>query len=48
MTDYKALRIRFNKIDKFIRLVYDGTRYLTLPEVENMIPFKTGLDILKV
>ena len=29
LTDSKPLRIRFNKIDKFIR-VYDGTRYLVL------------------
>ena len=27
--DFKPLRIRFNKIDGFIR-VYDGTRYLVL------------------
>ena len=29
LTDPKSLRIRFNKIDGFIR-IYDGTRYLTL------------------
>ena len=29
----KPLRIRFDKIDAFIR-VYDGTKYLVLPESE--------------
>ena len=29
LIDSKPLRIRFNKIDGFIR-IYDGTRYLTL------------------
>ena len=29
LIDYKPLRIRFDKIDGFIR-VYDGTRYLVL------------------
>ena len=29
MIDVKPLRIRFDKIDEFIR-VYDGARYLTL------------------
>ena len=32
-------------MDGFIR-VYDGTRYLVLLGSENMIGFKTGLDIL--
>ena len=31
----KPLRIRFNKIDEFIR-VYDGTRYLVLFGSENI------------
>ena len=33
LIDYKPLRIRFSKIDGFIR-VYDGTRYLVLFERE--------------
>ena len=41
----KHLRIRFDKIDRFIR-VYDETRYLVLFGSEKMIPFTTGLDIL--
>ena len=38
------VRIRFNKIDEFIR-IYDGTRYLIFGS-ENMIPVKTELDVL--
>ena len=34
----KSLRIRFDKIERFIR-VYDETRYL---EVKILIPFMTG------
>ena len=41
----EPLRIRFNKIDRFIT-VYDGTRYSVLYESENMILFKIRLDIL--
>ena len=33
MIGAKPLRIRFDKIDAFIR-VYDGTKYLVLPESE--------------
>ena len=45
LIDHKPLRIRFDKIDGFIR-IYDGTRYSVLFRGENMIPFTTGLDIL--
>ena len=41
----KPLHIGFNKIDVFIR-PNDGARYFVLFEVKNMIPFRTGLDIL--
>ena len=41
LIDYKSLRIRFDKIDGFIR-VYDGSRYLVLFGSEK------GLDILLV
>ena len=44
--DDKTLRIRFNKIDGFIK-DYDGTRYLVLfGSKKNIIPFTTGLYIL--
>ena len=43
----KPLRIMFNKVDEFIR-VYDGTRYLVYLVVNNMMPFRIGLDILEV
>ena len=39
LIDSKTLCIRFNKINRFIR-VYDGTRYLVLSGNEKM-----GLDI---
>ena len=45
LIDYKPLRIRFDKIDGFIR-AYDGTRYLGSLQVKNIISFTTGLDIL--
>ena len=45
LIDSKPLRIRFNKIDGFIR-VYDGTRSLVLFGSEKKISFTTGLDIL--
>ena len=45
LVDCKPLRIRFNKIDRFIT-VYDGTRYSVLFESENMILFTIRLDIL--
>ena len=35
LTDSKPLRIRFDKIDRFIR-VYDGNRYLVLFESKNI------------
>ena len=41
----KPLRIRFNKVNGFIR-VYDGTRYLVYLKMKNMISFTTRLDIL--
>ena len=42
----KHLRIRFDKIDGFIRF-YNGTRSLHYYlEVKNMIPLTTGLDIV--
>ena len=41
----KPLRTRFDKADGFIR-VYDGTRYLALFALKNMMPFKIRLDIL--
>ena len=34
----------FGKIYGFVR-VYDGTSYLVLLRMKNMIPFTTGLDI---
>ena len=44
----KLLRIRFDKIDGFIK-IYDGTRYLVLfASQKKMIPFTAGLDILQV
>ena len=45
LIDSKALRIRFDKIDGFIR-DNDGARYLILLGSENVIPFTTQLDIL--
>ena len=47
LIDYKPLRIRFGKIDGFIR-VYHRIRFLVLYGNKNMTPFKTGLDILQV
>ena len=41
----KSLRMRFNKVDGFIR-VYDGTRYLVLFGLKNMISFTMELDTL--
>ena len=38
LIDPKPLRIRFDKIDGFIR-IYDGTRYLTLFGSENLMLF---------
>ena len=43
----KPFRIRFDKIDGFIR-IYDGNRYVTLIDTENMMLFTTELDILQV
>ena len=45
LIDAKPLRIRFNKIDGFVR-VYDGTSYVVLFESKNMTPFTAGSDIL--
>ena len=42
---FKPLRVRFNKIDGFIR-VYDAARHLVYLKVKNMIPFIAGLNIL--
>ena len=39
LNDSNSLRVRFDKIDGFIR-VYDGIKYLVYWEVKNMIPFK--------
>ena len=41
----KPLRIRFDKIDGFIK-VYNGTMCLVLMEVKNMISSSKGWDIL--
>ena len=41
----KRLRLRFDNVNEFIR-VYDGNRYIVYLELENMISFTTGLDIL--
>ena len=43
----KPFRIRFHKIDGFIR-IYDGNRYVALIDTENMMLFTTELDILQV
>ena len=43
----KPFHIRFDKIDGFIR-IYDGNRYVTLIDTENMMLFTTELDILQV
>ena len=43
----KALQIRFDNVDRFIR-VYVRTRYLVLFGSKNMVPFTIGLDILFV
>ena len=40
----KPLRIRFDKIDAFIK-IYDGTRYLTLFALKNVMLFTTALYI---
>ena len=45
LIDAKSLRMRFNKVDGFIR-VYDGTRYLVLFGLKNMISFTMELDTL--
>ena len=46
LIDSKPLRIRFDKLDGFIR-VYDRTKYLVLFRSEKInVPFTTGLDIL--
>ena len=42
LTNFKPLCIKFDKIDRFIR-VYDETRHLVL--FGSIIPFITGLDI---
>ena len=41
----KAMHTRFDKVHGFVS-VYDRTRYLTLFELENIVPFSTGLDLL--
>ena len=41
----KTMRTRFDKVHGFVS-VYDRTRYLTLFELENIVPFSTGLDLL--
>ena len=46
LTDLKPLHIRFDKINGLIR-IYDGTRYLILLTLKNMMLFITELDILK-
>ena len=43
----KPLRIRLDKIDGFIK-IYDGTRYLVLLVLKDMMQFMIGLDILQV
>ena len=43
----KPLRIKFDKINGLIR-IYDGTRYLILLALKNMILFAIELDISKV
>ena len=46
LIDSKPWRIRFDKLDGFIR-VYDRTKYLVLIRSEKInVPFTTGLDIL--
>ena len=45
MVDDSPLRIRFDQIDRFIR-VYDGTRYLYYLEVKKINSFSTRLCIL--
>ena len=46
LIDSKPWRIRFDKLDGFIR-VYDRTKYLVLFRSEKInVPFTTGLDIL--
>ena len=41
----KPLCIRFDKVDRFIE-TFDGTRYLALFVLKNMMKFIIGLDIL--
>ena len=43
----KPLCIRLDKIDGFIK-IYDGTRYLVLLVLKDMMQFMIGLDILQV
>ena len=45
LIDAKPLLISFDKLEGFIR-VYDGTRFLVLLVLKNMILFTIGLDIL--
>ena len=45
LIDAKPMRIRFDKVDGFIRNFDETRRYDNL-EVKNMISFTTGLDIL--
>ena len=46
LIDSKPWRIRFDKLDGFVR-VYDRTKYLVLFRSEKInVPFTTGLDIL--
>ena len=44
LIDAEPLRIRFDKIDGFVK-VYDVTRYLVLLGGEKRISFTRGLDI---
>ena len=44
LIDPKPLRIRFDKMDGFIR-IYDGTTYLTLFALKNVMLFTTEFDI---
>ena len=46
LADSKPLRIRFDKIDGFIR-IYDGTRYLTLFGSEKYEPIYNRIRYLK-
>ena len=45
LIDSEPLRIRFDKIYGFTRVMMELNIYCCL-EMENMIPFTTGLDIL--